>query len=330
MLLLALAAAVVQPQPGALRTFGDWTVGCDNVATCKAVALIPGAQGDTPWLRLAVRRDGAPAAKPVLRVGLDDGAPGPLALRVDGRSIVAVAAGRDAPLDRAASGALAQGATAAVVDARGRTVASTSLKGLAAALLYVDERQRRLGTAGALVRRGPRADAAVPAPPPLPRVVRPAASAAPPRRPGEAALRRLLGPDAVDCAEGREPLGARAIRLDAARSLSLVAWPCSGGAYNTVHGAFVVDERGRAAPAVFDVDGGMNPDRDDLVNADWDAGRRLLTTLAKGRGLGDCGVSQAYAWDGARFRLVEQRVMNECRGSIDFVTTWRAAVVAGR
>ena len=37
MLLLALAAAAAGPQPGALKTFTDWTVGCDNTRTCRAV-----------------------------------------------------------------------------------------------------------------------------------------------------------------------------------------------------------------------------------------------------------------------------------------------------
>ena len=40
MLLLALAAQAVQPQPGELKTFGDWTVGCDNARACRAVALV--------------------------------------------------------------------------------------------------------------------------------------------------------------------------------------------------------------------------------------------------------------------------------------------------
>jgi hypothetical protein len=44
----------------------------------------------------------------------------------------------------------------------------------------------------------------------------------------------------------------------------------------------------------------------------------------KSRGLGDCGLVQNWAWDGQRFRLVLQQEMTECRGSLEFITTWRA------
>jgi hypothetical protein len=63
-----------------------------------------------------------------------------------------------------------------------------------------------------------------------------------------------------------------------------------------------------------------------LVNAGWDTKQGLLTSFAKGRGLGDCGVGDDYAWDGSRFRLVRQIAMGECRGSTDYITTWRAVV----
>jgi hypothetical protein len=39
---------------------------------------------------------------------------------------------------------------------------------------------------------------------------------------------------------------------------------------------------------------------------------------------GDCGDSQQYVWDGATFRLVEWKVMGECRGSGEWLTVWRA------
>ncbi|HTG39817.1 DUF1176 domain-containing protein [Sphingomonas sp.] len=53
----------------------------------------------------------------------------------------------------------------------------------------------------------------------------------------------------------------------------------------------------------------------------------MLASYAKGRGIGDCGVSQRFIWDGPRFRLIEQAEMSECRGSIDYITTWRAMPV---
>ena len=51
-----------------------------------------------------------------------------------------------------------------------------------------------------------------------------------------------------------------------------------------------------------------------------------MSEYVKARGLGDCGGSSDFVWDGARFRLVEATGMGECRGSIDWITTWRAKV----
>jgi len=65
-----------------------------------------------------------------------------------------------------------------------------------------------------------------------------------------------------------------------------------------------------------------------LVNAGWDAKTGQLSSYDKGRGLGDCGTSKEYVWDGAMFRLVEARAMPDCRGSVNWLAIWRAAPVA--
>lgn len=102
--------------------------------------------------------------------------------------------------------------------------------------------------------------------------------------------------------------------------------PCGAGAYNSWSTPFIIAD-GRTEMAEFDIDAtGMNPDSDvpQLVNAAFDDG--VLSTFSKGRGLGDCGVSQTFAWDGARFRLTSQAEMGECRGNPNWITTWRARV----
>lgn len=325
MLLLALAAAAAGPQPGELKTFADWTVGCDNGRACQAVALVPQAESRDDYLLLVVRRDAGPNARPVLTLSTEKGLPGAAMLRVDGKPVLRVARAALLPVPPE----LAGGRRAALTDPAGRTLASASLAGLSAAFLYMDERQRRLDSAGALIRRGPRLDTSVPAAPPLPRIVQPRPTAGAPRALAPAAAARLIGPDNAVCAYAQGPVRPRAIRLDARHSLALVGHPCGNGAYNVFTSVFVVDETGRARPAMFDATTGMDPDRANpnvLVNADWDAATRRLSSYAKGRGLGDCGVVQRYAWDGAGFRLVEQREMGECRGSTDYITTWRATV----
>lgn len=322
-LLFALLAA--GPQPGALRTFSDWTVGCDNGRQCQAVALLPegGADGAT----LAIQRGAEAGAVPVIWVTLrSEGAESPEYLEVDGQRF-------GLRLDRATESLrVSEGVTAArrigqagriaALDRNGRVLARVSPKGSAAALLHIDAQQRRIGTTSALIRRG--SAIKVPLPPALPIVVTPRASAKPARSVSAARVRQLLGREKTAC-EYAQQMSIEAHRLDARNSLLLASHPCGNGAYNLFATAWVIGESGQVRPARFDASGGMG-EGDALVNAGWDVRTRRLGTSAKGRGLGDCGTIQDFAWDGARFRLVEQRVMGECRGSTDYITTWRAQV----
>jgi len=321
-LLIALLAAAVAPKPGELRTFRDWTVGCDNGRACQAVALLPegGSDGATLALSRGPEAGAVPAVWVTLRV---EGAQSPEALVVDGKRFPVV-------LDRATeelrvrdsigvARALGQAADIAAIGP-GNLRIKVSSAGSAAALLYMDEQQRRIGTTSALVRRGPAAR--VPPPPALPVVQLPAVPRKAARTLSPARVRQLLGRDATVCDYAQE-LSIETARLDARNSLLLASHPCGNGAYNFSSTAFLVDEAGRARPAPFDVSGQDNL----LVNAGWDARERRLSAFSKGRGLGDCGVGQAFAWDGARFRLIHEEAMGECRGSTDYITTWRAEVV---
>jgi hypothetical protein len=222
---------------------------------------------------------------------------------------------------------LKQAARLEVLGADGKALGTVSLKGAAAALLYMDEAQKRVGTVTALVRRG--GATTVPAPPALP-VVRLA------RPPGGrsiqvsksrvAALRREAG-CTIDEVGGPDEITAAP--LDPSTTLVLLS--CGSGAYNISYVPYVA-RRGRAGPALrtagFDIAKPWWGEEGHpvLINAEWDAKRRRLTSFGKGRGLGDCGTGQDFAWDGARFRLVEQIEMGECRGSVDYITTWRAEV----
>ena len=323
MLTLLAAAALAAPQPGVLRTFGDWTVGCDNGLACQAVALVPQAADRDAYLLLVLQR-GSAAARPQLGFALNDSvAPGKrYALAVDGR-VAARGVARGRAPENAADVTLPLTPPMLAAMRNGRRIAlagtpvSASLTGLAATLLYMDDRQRR------------------PAPP-LPIVTRPAPGTKAPRTVIRARALAALPADARDCDTPTVDLKPEAHRLDATRSLVLIAHPCGNGAYNFFSTALLVDERGVPAPARFDAAPTMGASTvgelagGSLVNADWDAATRTLGIYAKGRGIGDCGVTQRYAWDGARFRLVEQAEMSECRGSTDYITTWRARVVGRR
>jgi hypothetical protein len=214
--------------------------------------------------------------------------------------------------------ALAAAKNASLVDAGGKALGALSTAGVSAALLYMDEKQGRLDTVTALIRKGPRPASAVPPPPPLPVVVSTPPSAKPARRPTAAQVKLARGESA--CEKDEQEQAPEVARLDARSTLVLVPLVCGSGAYNFLSIPIILDEQGKASRPKFS-------DGDDGVyNAEWDPKTRRLGTYMKGRGIGDCGVIQTYAWDGARFRLVEQSQMGECRGSLDYITTWRAAV----
>jgi len=107
---------------------------------------------------------------------------------------------------------------------------------------------------------------------------------------------------------------------------------CGTGAYNVTNVPFIATRQGREIriePAPFDLaleEHELEGGRRMLVNAFWDPATMTLSDFSKGRGLGDCGSRSSHGWDGRRFRLTAREEMPECRGSIVYVTTWRADV----
>ena len=328
-LIMLAAAAASGPKLGDLHTFKDWIVGCDNTATCQANALMPeNADGDDP-LMLVLTRDGDANAPALLLLDAPDKTPPGtrLTVTIDGKAVASVVSGKDAeiklPLTRAQLHALDAGQRLAF---GGR---SATLAGLSAAMLYIDDRQHRTGTIGALKAVGPRPDSTVPPPPAAPVIRTPASDSRPPRTLSVAQATRLIGPDAVNCpaADHDGKVAPEAYRLDAGHSLVLVPLPCGNGAYNFFTNVYVLDEAGHVQPAKFDFNPGMGEANDpapNLTNGDWDPKARTLSSYEKGRGLGDCGGTETYAWDGTRFRLTEATMMGECRGSNDFIRVWTA------
>lgn len=330
-LLILAAAAASAPRPQPLKTFTDWIVGCDNGRTCQAVALLP--EEDVEGTTMVIWRGPEAMARPTITINADYKAA--TAIVIDGkRQPFRLTADKDAVLtvDRTQSAALIAamlpGKTMAVIDASGKQVGTPSLSGLSAALLYMDEQQRRIGTVTALVRKGPKPASAVPPTPAFPIIVSPKPPKLLPRKLTAADVRREIRELQCETSETSEQ--TTYARLDARTTLAILPFPCGNGAYNYFAYALLIDNAGKVRPARFDAEPGMGGESSvigsELVNGDWDAEKRLITTYSKGRGLGDCGASSKFAWDGQRFRLVELQEMGACRGSLDYITTWRAAV----
>jgi hypothetical protein len=331
-LLLALVLQPAPPRPAELRSFGDWIVGCDNGRACQAVGLVTYAD-ETPRVTLTLRRGAEASAEPVILI--NHGEAGGGSLEADGRRLpVRLIAASDAvivhPADTLAlADAMRSARRLLLRDASGAVLGEISVSGASASMLYIDEQQRRLDNATALVRRGAHPAAHVPPPPPLPEVrlaPAPTAGPAPVSDAQIAALRRQ-----TDCTleEVGGPDLHETVALEPGKTLVLLA--CGSGAYNVTYLPFIMEGEGAGArlrQAEFDSQWAMEDlDRPTLINAEWDAERRLLTEFSRGRGLGDCGTKASYGWDGRRFRLVEQQNMDQCQGAVDFITTWRARVV---
>lgn len=327
---LVLAAGIAHAGEPLQFTHGDWELACDNTGTCRAAGYQVDDAG-TPVSVLLTRAAGAgtPVQGEVL-LGEDwsDDKPAPMpravSLQIDGR-----AHGRVSLSDGA--GVLQPAQLAALVAAlrrdsriefsagKGGDVWTLSDAGASAVLLKMDEAQGRVGTVGALQRKGTRSEAAVP--PATPRHVVRAVGAVPAKRGDDAiatrhanslrAALRAADPErecmdlheAPGQSDEDEPQALEVHRLD--RKRLLVTTRCWLAAYNAGSGYWIVDD----AP----------PFRATLVTTqgnglEIDATHVEIDAAHKGRGLGDCWSHDAWTWDGTRFVHTASGGSGMCRG----------------
>ncbi|WP_423606725.1 DUF1176 domain-containing protein [Sphingomonas sp. MS122] len=335
--LLALTQAAA-PQQGPIKSFGAWVVACDNAKRCEMTSIWPDdsqPEEGSPYDQVSVSIDRAagPAGGFTVEIQLP-GNSGSDPVQVSTERGFSIRAVPKNDLLRF-TGADAARIIAAMVDGTDLRVGDetsvtgmASLKGSSAALRFIDAEQGRVGTMTAAVAKGAKPASAVPAPPVLPRIayVRPIGAAAR----FTPAMRRALDKSS-ECGSvyeggtGELP-GAEVHALGGGKTLVLL--PCGSGAYNFSTAPYILSGNGAPVRARFDVSPGMIAEGpQELVNASFDAKNGRLESYSKGRGIGDCGSAEAYVWDGAMFRLVEARSMPECRGSVDWLTTWRAQAV---
>lgn len=332
-----MTGAAFAVTPGKVVTFKDWTVGCDNGLACQAVALMPDGPSDDA-LSLAITRPAGATAPLAIemsgfttkadryRVVIDGRVVQTGNMRVGSESIKV--SGLDAmKLARA----MAKGKAMRVIDGGGADLGATSLTGASAALRYIDAEQGRSGSRGAVIATGPKMAFAKKAVLPvvtarkiIPTDMLPdAASLVALSESSPCAAERTGSTEDTAYSLGTGPKGAQA----------LVLLNCGAGAYNFSTGVYIgqADKSGKwaFAPAAFDYGAsGFSPEAKIplLVNSDWDAATQTISSYAKGRGLGDCGSSESWVWDGTSFRLTSATVMGECRGSLDWIPVWRAEI----
>ncbi len=96
---------------------------------------------------------------------------------------------------------------------------------------------------------------------------------------------------------------------------ALMMISCEAGAYNTIDLAWIVSRKkplaSRPVRSAFAVQT-RETNELKLMNATFDEKSRELVTLAKGRGLSDCGIQARWRFDGQRFRLVRYAAEPTC------------------
>ncbi|MBH1529141.1 DUF1176 domain-containing protein [Stenotrophomonas maltophilia] len=320
-LLLPLAshAGNTPVTPGIEFVHHDWFLACDNTGTCRAAGY--GPENADSLLGLMLERAGGAgtAVKARLRVGEDGESATPegaMRLLVNGRDLGPVqdtGAGEAVTLRpaqvEALLAALPGQARVEVIDSSG-THWQISDRGAAAVLLKMDEAQGRVGTPGALVRRGPRTEARVPAAHTRPVIV--SAALAAPRTADSAlgssealrdALIATLG-DSDDCPRLIEFKGTPEMvieRLDDRHVL--VQALCQMGAYNYSNGFWIARDQPPFAPQTIT-----------LEAEGFSRAERTLYARYKGRGIGDCVSGSDWVWDGRMFQPSSAFSTGLCRG----------------
>jgi hypothetical protein len=299
----------------------DWEIACDNTGTCRAA----GYQGDGEELALSVlltRKAGAgEALKGQLMIGNYDaeerlkGLPSGFkaGLKINNKSHGSVFVNKDL------TGDLSDAQVKALIGSLSRKseiefvfenhIWRLSDKGAAAVLLKMDEFQKRAGTVGALIRKGPKGEDKVLKGSPKPVIV---ASKIPARGKGERrlsadeakALLKLLQPTIKedDC---EIPFRDHKVEIEITitpltNAKSLVSTLCWMAAYNAGNGYWVVNDIGPKTPVL------VTTMANEYANGE-------ISSSHKGRGLGDCWSTNRWVWNGAKFIHAEAATSGMCK-----------------
>ncbi len=340
---LPLLLLVADAHAQGYKAVKDWIGGCDNTRHCTAIGLAPedaenyallhferGPAADDGVRSIRVRVDHEISRENFWVLQADDAE----LLQFNDRHLVAAESGpgidiliEDGKELEALMGAM-RSADSLTLVGDGGPVGSISLAGASAIMLWIDEQQGRLGTTTALVRRGDKSPQGVARVAPLSR------------------LRSLavepLGPEdavAVGASVRADLPGDTCEPLDPDTSMRDEAWTtddrtlvkliCYRGAYNFGSSWFLVDSKA-ATPLTFPIpagDRGTGIDTTtDLVNAEL-AANGSLSSFSKGRGIGDCGSTGQWRWNGQAFQLARYALMGDCRGVTPdlWPVLWRSA-----
>lgn len=325
---------IATPQLSPLANYRDWVVGCDNIFTCQAVSLQDDFARENA-ATVSIKRTASP--QPQLTIEIDNIAQISDRYRIiiDGKNVDTGVIDSDRNMIIVTSAdalklarAMARGYAMEIFDGTNQSLGKISLSGSFAALRYMDDRQNMMRTPMGISSVGRQKYRSKNIAAPIIAVQKIAQTGIIPAFADILRLSKISG-----CEE--EQFGVtedRAYSLgnQDGNPLALAIISCGSGAYNYSSAPFVGVQRGGAwqfVPAKFDYDKAVFTSENGakiLVNVGWDEERQILSSYYKGRGIGDCGSSADYVWDGNMFRLVSANSMDPCRGSINWISLWQA------
>lgn len=340
---LLLAAADTSGPFGTPIINGDWIAGCDNRRDCRLYTLPAGEDGsweeEENGLEIAIERSYA-VSQPVRVEIFLSSAPAdagkPMILRIDGkptafRMIWSNNRGNLNPRDSLRFVRALRSARMLEVVQGKKIVGSASIAGLLPLLDHVDKEQYRLGTVGALGVPGKKTVDHLSVPPLIrqPAIKMPPQSAAAPKELSATRLAEILKTD--ECLQYRDPKNdaqpeIEYARLDKDHTLALIGSYCGG--YNPASRPYIINNEGRASLAKFEPNPMVDPDEPEpyLPGAMWDDKEHRLLAFGRARGIGDCGQQALFVWNGTKFQTSEYSAMPECRGSFNYVITYKRDV----
>jgi hypothetical protein len=345
-LALTMASHFASPAFAEIKEFREWTAACDNVRHCNAYGVEVGS-GSSAYMR--IEREGGAAAPLTITIAADVQKASQFKLSFDEPAITGLPSGPQSGTESAdydgkrvviSDPAAVEAALAGLRKAKKLIItridppgapasdpatSEISLSGLVAALLWIDDQQKRVGTVTALIAKGDKPAAAI-APLPLPVVTaaKPSSSA-PPRSPAG-----MLAKAQAECDSNRKFTDAEdATPLGGGKVMYWFHCEEMSGAYNA-NFALLMAEPGKPvtavtlkAPRELGIgDGNVVPN----TNPSFDTATQTLSTFDKGRGIGDCGTLSEWVWNGTEFQLLTYKTMPACNGipSDDWPTLYQA------
>jgi hypothetical protein len=346
--LFVVAGLSAGPASAEIKGFRDWIAACDNTRICSAYGFDADIAGNA-YVRIELDGAADAAARITVVVNAEEGVT--FRLRFDDAVIgglppdaISGSIGIDDDLKRLvvsnpeavepmlAGLRKAKKLIVTRVDPPGATpsdpvTSEISLSGMVAALLWMDDQQKRVGTVTALVGRGDKPAAAVPAPPAPPVVTTVKVPGGPSKRKPPAAV---IAKARAICEDKKLNEAEDTTRL--AGDEVMYWFPCRelSGAYNFFY-ALLVDAPGKPVHQVeFKMPQGLantnNAGVETNMNPGFDDDSQTLSMLNKGRGISDCGTTSDWAWDGRAFQMIVLKSMPECKGvsPSDWPTLYRA------